>query len=179
MTQKSHRTPYHFREKVKQKVKRLLDADVIEKVPADQHTTWLLPVVIVPKESGEIRLCIDMRYPSTAIKRIRYEIPAVDDIIHELNMATFSKLDLNQAYYQYELEPKSRNVTTFSTHVGLYRFKRLNYGTVSAQEEFDHGIRQTLPGVPGCANSSDDIIVYGNDTADHKKKLEGGFEKTE
>ena len=172
VTQKSHRIPYHFRDKVKQEVKRLLDADVIEKVPADQHTTWLSPVVIVPKESGEIRLCIDMRYPNTAIKRIRYEIPTVDDIIHELNGATvFSKLDLNQAYHQFELEAKSRNLTTFSTHVGLYRFKRLNYGTVSAQEEFDHGIRQTLAGVSGCANISDDIIVYGKDTAEHNKNL--------
>ena len=81
-----------------------------------------------------------MRYPNTTIKRIRYEIPTVDDIIHELNGATvFSKLDLNQAYDQFELEAKSRNLTTFSTHVGLYRFKRLNYGTVSAQEELTMG----------------------------------------
>ena len=96
MTQKSHRIPYHFRDEVKQEVKRLLDADVIDKVPADQHTTWLSPVVIVPKESGEIRLCIDMRYSNTAIERIRYEIPTVDDIIHELNeAAVLSKHDLN------------------------------------------------------------------------------------
>ena len=88
VTQKNHRIPYHFRDKVKQEIKRLLDADVIEKVPADQHTTWLSPVVIVPKESGEIRLCIDMRYPNTAVKRIRYEIPTVDDITHELNGAS-------------------------------------------------------------------------------------------
>ena len=62
-------------------------------------------------------------------------------------------------------------MATFSTHVGLYRFERLNYGTVSAQEEFDHSIRQTLAGVPGRANISDDIIVYGKDTADHSKNL--------
>ena len=53
VTQKSHRIPYYFRDKVKQKVKRLLDADVIEKVPPDQHTTWLSPEVTAPKESCE------------------------------------------------------------------------------------------------------------------------------
>ena len=64
-----------------------------------------------------------MRNLNTAIKRIRYEIPTVADIIHELNKtAVFSKLDLNQAYHQCELEPKSRNLATFSTHVGLYGF---------------------------------------------------------
>ena len=34
VTQKSHRIPYHFRDKAKQEVKRFLNADVIEKVPA-------------------------------------------------------------------------------------------------------------------------------------------------
>ena len=170
VTQKSHRIPYHFIDKVKQEVKRLLDAAVIEKVLAHWHTTWLSPMVIVPKESGEIRLCIGMRYPNTAIKRICYETPTVDDIIHELNGATdFSKQYLNHAHHQFELEPKSRNLATFSILVGLYRFKTLNYGTISEQEEFDHGIRQTLAGVPDCANISDDIIVYGKNIADHNK----------
>ena len=52
MTQKSHRIPYRLRDKIKQEVIRLLDADVTEKVPTDQHTTCLSPVVIVSKESG-------------------------------------------------------------------------------------------------------------------------------
>ena len=65
--------PCHFIDKVKQEVKMLLDADVIEKVAAYQHTTWLSPV-IVPRESGEIRLCIDMRYQSTAINPNLYGV---------------------------------------------------------------------------------------------------------
>ena len=57
-----------FRERVKQEVERLLVADVIEKVPADQHTTWLSRVVIVLKESSEKRLYIIMRYLNTFLK---------------------------------------------------------------------------------------------------------------
>ena len=45
---------------------------------------------------GEIRLCIDMRYENTAIKRIRHEMQTMDDIIHKHNSATvFCKLDFN------------------------------------------------------------------------------------
>ena len=117
-------------------------------------------------------MCIDMHEPNKGIERVRYEIPTVDDIIHELNGATvFSKLDLNMAYHQLELDPSSRHFTTFSTHIGLFRFKRLNYGTVSAQEEFDNCIRKTIAGIPGAANISDDIIVFGKDTANHNKNL--------
>ena len=67
-------------------------------------------------------------------------------------------------------------MTSVSTHACLYRFKRLNYGIVSAQEEFDYGIKQKLAGVPGCANISDDIIVYGKDTANHTKSLKAVLE---
>ena len=74
-------------------------------MPENEPTTWLSPVVIVPKQSGEVRMCIDMREPNKGIERVRYEIPTVDDIIHELNGATvFSKLDLNMAYHQLELQ---------------------------------------------------------------------------
>ena len=33
----------------------------------------------------------------------------------------FSKLDLAQAYHQLELHEDSRYITTFSTHIGLFR----------------------------------------------------------
>ena len=94
VAQKNRRIPYHYREKLETEIKRLLDADVIEEVPANEPTTWLSPVVIVPKQSGEIRMCIDIREPSKGIERVRYEILTVDDIIHELNGAiVFSKFD--------------------------------------------------------------------------------------
>ena len=60
-------------------------------------------------------------------------MPTLDDIINELNGATvFSHLDMNHGYHQLELKENSRDITTFATHVGLYRYKRLNFGTRSA-----------------------------------------------
>ena len=74
---------------------------------------------------------------NTAIKRTRHPIPTLDAVSVELNGARiFSKLDLTQAYHQLELNPASRGITTFSTHLGLYRYIRLNYGTNAAAEIF-------------------------------------------
>jgi hypothetical protein len=41
----------------------------------------------------------------------------------------FSHVDMKHGYHQIELNKNSRDITTFSTHVGLYRYKRLNFGT--------------------------------------------------
>ena len=135
VAQQQGRIPFHLREKVDAELNRLQQEDIIEKVPETEGTDWISPIVIVPKKEDNIRLCVDMRAATTAIKRVRHPIPTVKDISLELNGAKFfSKLDLSQAYHQLELSPTSRQITTFTTHSGLYRFKRLNYGTNSAAE---------------------------------------------
>ena len=89
-------------------------------------------------------------------------MPTIDDLITDLNGAThFSALDLSSGYYQLELAPKSRFVTTFSAHVGLRRYKRLPFGIYAAPEIFQESIKKVLTGLPGCKNISDDIIVFG------------------
>ena len=65
-----------------------------------------------------------------------------------------------------------RNVTTFSTHIGLYRYKRLNYGTRSAAEIFQETIREELThDLKRVFNISDDIIVHGRDEKEHDLNL--------
>ena len=138
VTQRQRRIPFHLRAKVDAELSRLRDEDIIERVPDTEATESISPIVIMPKKDDNIRLCIDMRAANTAIKRIRHPIPTVHDISHELNGAKFfTKLDLTQAYHQLELAPESRQITTFITHAGLFRFKRLNYGTNSAAEIFN------------------------------------------
>ena len=119
------------------KIKELEDADIIEKI--EGPTPWVSQIVVVPKKKdpSSIRMCIDMREANKAIMRERHITPTLDDILCDLNEAKiFSKLDLNQGYHQIELHPESRYVTTFSTHLGLRRFKRLNFGISSAAEMF-------------------------------------------
>ena len=79
-------------------------------------------------------------------------------------------MDLNQGYNQIKLAPESRYITTFSTHLGLRRFTRLNFGISSAAEIFQNVIRETLSGIQGVINISDDILVYGKTQKDHNKQ---------
>lgn len=135
-------------------------------------TPWVSPIVTPPKpkDPDKVRICVDMRQANTAIQRERHLTPTMDDVIHELNGATiFSKLDLTSGYHQLELHPNSRYITTFTTHLGLRRYKRLNFGISSAAEVFQNTIHQTLQGIAGVKNLSDDIIVYGATQADHDK----------
>ena len=123
-------------------------------------------------------MCVDMRQANKAVQRERHITPTIKEIIGDLNGATvFSKLDLNQGYNQLELAPESRYITTFSTHIGLRRFTRLNFGICSAAEIFQNAIRETLSGIEGAINISDDILVYGRTQDDHDRALKETFER--
>ena len=122
------------------------------------------PIVVVPKPKrpGEVRICVDMREPNRAIKRERHPSPTMDDIVHRLNNArVFSKVDLKSGYHQLVLAEESRYITTFSTHDGLWRYKRLNFGISSASEVFQNVIANVIDGIDGALNMSDDIFIFG------------------
>ena len=99
-------------------------------------------------------------------------MPTIADLIADLNGAThFSTLDLSSGYHQLELSPESRFISTFSTHVGLRRYKRLPFGINAASEVFPESIKELLTGLPGCNNISDDIIVFGKGKDEHDRNL--------
>ena len=86
-----------------------------------------------------------MRRANTAVIRKRYPIATVDEILQELNHSKlFSQRDQKLAYHQLELTPESREITTFMTHRGLYRYKRLLFGINYAPEMYNKIIQQML-----------------------------------
>ncbi|XP_045170892.2 uncharacterized protein K02A2.6-like [Mercenaria mercenaria] len=174
VTQPHRRIPFHLRKQVEDELQRLEKLDIIEKVYGP--TDWVSPIVVAPKpksKTNQIRICVDMRLPNQAIKRTRHIIPTIDDMIVDLSGAkVFSKLDLNQGYHQLELSEQSRNITTFTTHIGLRRYKRLSFGINSAAEIFQNALSTTLEGLDGVKNISDDIIVYARNQTEHDRRLE-------
>lgn len=162
VAQAMYRIPYSLRKKVGEQLDDLESQDIIEKVNAP--TPWVSPVIIVPKSNGDIRLCVDMRQANAAIIRERHPIPTVDEILFNVNGSeVFSKLDLRSGYHQIELEESSREITTFVTYEGLYRYKRLMFGISSAPEKYQQVISQVFHDCEGVQNISDEIVIHGRD----------------
>ena len=157
--QPQRRIPFHLRQKVDAELDKLEKQGITE--PVTGPTPWVSPIVVIPKpNSDDVRICVDMRSPNKCITRERHPMPTADELISSLHGAKiFSKIDLNAGYHQLSLAEESRHLTTFSTHRGLRRYTRLNFGTNSAAEQFQQAIQQTLSGIPGVMNISDDIIV--------------------
>ena len=69
------------------------------------------------------------------------------------------------------LHPDSRHITTFSTHIGLFRYKRLRFGSNAAAEKFQNAIASAISGIPNVKSIRDDVIIYRVNVQDHDKAL--------
>lgn len=134
------RVPFSLKDRVTTKVNELLEKDIIERV--DGLRTWVSPVVIVPKASGDIRLCVDMRRANEAIicQRLPLLITEVFKILN--GNAEFSKLNLRWRFDQIALDAESRDVTAFATLAIIFRYKRLSFGVNAEPEKYQHIITQ-------------------------------------
>ena len=177
VAQPLRRIPFGLRKKVDEKLDELLASEIIEPVP-EGPTTWVSPLVVIPK-GDDVRICVDMRKANEAVVRERFPIPTVDDLLVDLNEAShFSKIDLKMGFHQIELSPESRYITTFVTHRGLFRYKRLMFGLSSAPEKYQQIIRDVLAECgEGVANIADDIIVFGRNLKEHDVRLRKVLER--
>ena len=91
--------------------------------------------------------CVDMHRANQAIIRERHPIPTIEDVLKDMNgTGMFSKLDLQWGFHQCELSENSRDITTFRTHAGIFRYKRLMFSISSAPEKYQQIICSVIAG---------------------------------
>ncbi len=106
-------------------LQELEERDIIERSVA----AWLSPTVLVNKKSGEKRMCLDYRKVNKQLVTDIHPLPNLEELVeHVAGHQFFATLDLKEAYYQVMLDEESRDLTTFSEGISLYRFKRLPFG---------------------------------------------------
>ena len=115
---------------------------------------------------------------NAALKRERYQIPVIDDVLPDLAEArVFTKFDLVYAFWQLELDDESSMLKTFETPHGRYRWLRLPFGLCVSSEIFQKHLNQELLGLPAVKCIADDILICGRDDADHDSCLKGFMKK--
>lgn len=164
------RVPIPLMKRLKQEIERLVRMGIIRKV--DGPTDWCAGIVLVTKQSGELRVCVDLTKLNKCVVRERFTLPTVEQALGSLAGAKwFSKLDAFSGFHQVRLSRDSEELTTFLTPFGRYCFTRLPFGITSAPEYFQKRMSEILCGLPGVVNVMDDILVFGNTKAQHDERL--------
>ena len=133
---------------------------VISKV--DKPTLWCAGMVVVPKKSGDVCICVDLKPLNEYVLRETHPLPGVDETLAQLTGATvMSKLDANSGFWQTPLAQDSRELTIFITPFERYCFNKLPFGILSAPEHFQKRMSTVLEGLSGVLCLMDDVLIFG------------------
>lgn len=150
---------------------RMLELGVIE----ESQSPWNSPVVLVRKANGKSRLCLDSRAVNTVTVKDAYPMPMIDGIMSRLADTFFiSSIDLKDAFWQIELDAKSREITAFTVpgrpH---YQFRRMPFGLCNAAQTMCRLMDRVIPSVlrEHVFVFIDDLLVVSPDFNSHLKSL--------
>ncbi|BHF81216.1 hypothetical protein SprV_0702434600 [Sparganum proliferum] len=114
--QPARRIPIHYQTELNSIISDLLAQGITE----PPNSPWAVPVTLVKKKDGHLRLCIDYRQLNKVTVRDSFPIPRIDDTIDALVGASwFASLDLSHSYWQIEFRPEHRHKTAFILPTGL------------------------------------------------------------
>lgn len=175
---KNYRNPHSQQQEISNQVKDMLHKQIIE----PSCSSYNSPIILVPKktENGikKYRLCIDFRQLNKKLVPDKFPLPRVDDILDNLGRTRyFSTLDLHAGFWQIPLSKQSKNLTSFSTAEGSFRFNVLPFGLNVAPNSFARMMKIAFSGLDAATAFLylDDIIVIGTSIEHHLRNLEKVF----
>ncbi|CAB4040863.1 Retrovirus-related Pol poly from transposon [Paramuricea clavata] len=99
------RIPIGYREEVINDLKTMLNDGVIEKSSSE----WSNPLVLVPKPSGDLRICVDYRKLNEVTDVTSYPLLNITETLDRLAGASFfTSVDMTSGYYQVEIADEDK-----------------------------------------------------------------------
>lgn len=176
---KNYRLPHSQKAEIQTQVDTLLANDLIEPSASNYNS----PIILVPKPplngKKRWRMCLDYRQVNKKLIADKFPLPRIDEILDSLGRAKhFSVIDLFQGFHQIPLDPESRDITSFSTGTGSYRWKVLPFGLNVCPNSFTRMMTIAFSGIPPdqAFLYIDDIIVIGKSEKHHLTNLKSVFE---
>ena len=171
------RIPPHMWDEVRDHLQKMLSTGVIE----PSASPFASPIVLVRKKDNSLRFCVDYRRLNNLTKKCAYGIPRPQDIFDRLSNAQwFSSLDLKSGYWQLEVDPDSRQYTSFTAGpLGFYQFVKMPFGLCNAGSSFQRMMESCMgaENLSSCLLYLDDIVVFSETIEEHIERLGRVFDR--
>lgn len=167
-------------DKVQSEFKTWKANDLVE----EAYSPVNIPVLIVRKSNGDVRLALDARKLNSLSIKDRFPMPNIASIFYTIGTTLtkskdpyISSFDAKRAYNQLLLAEKDRNKVAFSLFNRHYRAKRLVYGFQNGPAAFCRLMTYLFQDDPEIYCFIDDIIIVSANWENHKKAISRLLEK--
>jgi hypothetical protein len=161
---------FQIAQKVKEWYTETDGKQVVEDSKCVEHS---LPLVIVRKKNGSIRICLDLRFVnenSPYDTNMNQSIPRIKQLKKfARRYKYFAALDVREAFTSLELEESSRKFTTFLFEGKRYQFHGVPFGLAFLPAHFQTVMESLFVDMPWANPYVDDILV-GADTPEELRE---------
>jgi hypothetical protein len=150
-------------------IDQLLEWDIIE-----SSNSRLSYQVVIVKQNGKDRYCVDYRDLNRHTKPLIYPMQRSDEMFDALaGKKVFSSLDAARGYHQVPIKEEHRWKTAFLTHRGLFQYKTMPFGLKTAPALFQQFMDKVLGGLRWTAALCyiDDVIVFSDSIEEHAEHV--------
>ena len=161
---------------INEEVGKLLQPGAIREV---EYPEWLANVVLVKKENGKWRLCIDFTDINKTCPKDSFPLPRIDLIVdatagHEL----LSFMDAFSSYNQISMDPDDQEKTSFVTAQGTYCYRVMPFGLKNAGATYQRLVNRMFQKQVGATMEVyiDDMLVKSTTAGLHIAHLSEAFQ---
>lgn len=171
--------PYKTTRTDREEISKIVQEWKSSGVVVDTVSPYASPVLLV-KQDGINRLCVDYRRLNKQTIRQHYPLPDMSEQLEALAAGKmFIQLDSASGYLQIPLTPEAAEKTAFITADTTDQFTRMPFGLSSAVAEFTRLMQYVLGPLQGKTvhNYLDDMVIDGSDWPDLLTKLRTVLER--
>ena len=169
---------YPLRETVKMELDSMLEQGIIERV-GDRPTQWCHPIVVIPKQDGGVRMTVDLTKLNSQVLRTVHNAKTPWDAVREVVQGAkfFTVCDAVKGYWQLELHEDSRDLTTFLTPWGRFRYRRAPMGFISTGDSYNYQGDLAIDGLERTIKVVDDVLIASRTREEHLRDVKAFLDR--
>ena len=158
--------PIHWQKKVKAGLDRDEAIGVIERVPPGTPTTWCHKMVVVPKKDNTPRRTVNFQpLNQYSSRQTHHTMSPFHQATSVPKKTKKTVLDAWNGYHSVYLDPECRDLTTFITPWGRYRYKTTPQGYMAAGDAYTERFDRIISDFKDKTKCVDDALLWSTDVS--------------
>ncbi len=154
-----------------QKVKKYLEENLKKKFITFSKASFASSILFAEKKDNSLRFCVNYRKLNALIKRDRYSIFLIDEVLARIQGSKYlTQLDIIAAFNKLRMSTESENLTTFVTFFDVYKYRVMLFELINESAFFQHYINDVLFDClhKFCQAYLNDILIYSKTLKKHR-----------
>ncbi|GFW16401.1 retrovirus-related Pol polyprotein from transposon 17.6 [Trichonephila clavipes] len=158
----------------RQEVNKQIEEWLNEGIICPNSSEYASPIVMVKKEDGSSRMCIDYRKLNQKLVKEKFPLPLIEDVLDTLQEAkVYSTLDLCNGFFHVDVDEDCRKYTSFIVPDGKFEYNKVPFGLRTSPGVFQRYVSSifrdlTRKGI---------VIIYLDDLVIPAKNEQEGLQK--